>query len=75
MFGMVNTSDDFTNYPAVMNGASGLLHDVFGVDAGSHARVAIGVAGLPFDAPVEIETELKLRRRAGFGFGSCSNRS
>ena len=61
VFGMVNTSDDFTNYPAVMNGASSLLHEIFGPEAGSHARVAIGVAGLPFNAPVEIETELELR--------------
>jgi len=61
VFGMVNTSNDFINYPAVMNGASALLHDVFGAEAGAHARVAIGVAGLPFNAPVEIEAELELR--------------
>lgn len=61
LFGMANTSDDFTNYPAVMNGASKILDDVFGAEAGAHARVAIGVAGLPFIVPVEIEAELKRR--------------
>jgi enamine deaminase RidA (YjgF/YER057c/UK114 family) len=61
LFGMVNASDDFTNFPAVVNGASALLHDVFGAEVGAHARVAIGVAGLPFNAPVEIEAELTVR--------------
>ena len=61
LFGMVNASDDFTNFPAVVNGASALLHDVFGAEVGAHARVAIGGAGLPFNAPVEIEAELTVR--------------
>jgi enamine deaminase RidA (YjgF/YER057c/UK114 family) len=50
---------DFTGQPAVVNGASGLLGEVFG-DAGAHARAAIGVAVLPLDAPVEIELIVEL---------------
>jgi len=33
---------------------------VFGTEAGKHSRIAIGVGGLPFDAPVEIEAEVEL---------------
>ena len=59
--GYVNSAPTFNQYPAVMNGASDLLHAVFGPQAGAHARLALGVAGLPFDVPVEIEAELELR--------------
>ena len=52
--GFVASSPDFTGQPAVVNGASQLLGDVFG-DAGTHARSAVGVASLPLGAPVEIE--------------------
>ncbi|WP_148573741.1 RidA family protein [Nocardioides caldifontis] len=45
---------DFTGQPAVANGASELLGEVFG-DAGRHARAAVGVPVLPLDAPVEVE--------------------
>jgi enamine deaminase RidA (YjgF/YER057c/UK114 family) len=45
---------DFTGQPAVANGASGLMADVFG-PAGRHARSAVGVASLPLDSPVEVE--------------------
>src|SRR5882757_8582467 len=41
-------------HPAVINGASDLLGEIFG-NAGAHARSAIGVAALPLDAPVEVE--------------------
>jgi len=60
LFGMVNSAPGFRDYPAVINGASRLVYEVFGPDAGRHSRVAIGVAGLPFDAPVEIEAEAEL---------------
>jgi enamine deaminase RidA (YjgF/YER057c/UK114 family) len=50
----VASAPDFTDQPQVGNGASQLLHDVFG-DAGRHARSAVGVAVLPLDAPVELE--------------------
>jgi enamine deaminase RidA (YjgF/YER057c/UK114 family) len=44
----------FAGQPAVANGASELLGEVFG-DAGRHARSAVGVPVLPLDAPVEVE--------------------
>jgi len=52
--GYVACDPSFTAHPAVVNGASVLLGEVFG-DAGAHARSAVGVASLPLDAPVEIE--------------------
>ena len=52
--GFVASTPDFTGQPAVVNGASELLGEVFG-DAGQHARSAVGVASLPLDAPVEVE--------------------
>jgi enamine deaminase RidA (YjgF/YER057c/UK114 family) len=52
--GFVNAPADFTAHPGVINGASDLLVAVFG-DAGRHARTAVGVASLPFDAAVEVE--------------------
>lgn len=52
--GFVASADGFTGQPAVVNGASELLGEVFG-DAGQHARSAVGVAELPLGAPVEVE--------------------
>jgi enamine deaminase RidA (YjgF/YER057c/UK114 family) len=50
----VASTPDFTGQPAVANGVSELLGQVFG-DAGRHARSAVGVPVLPLDAPVEVE--------------------
>ena len=50
----VASDPDFTGQPAVANGASELVGEVFG-DAGIHARSAVGVPVLPLDAPVEVE--------------------
>ena len=58
VFGMVNTASGFTRAPAVINGFSDLILDLWGPDAGQHARSAIGVAELPFSLPVEIEAEI-----------------
>jgi enamine deaminase RidA (YjgF/YER057c/UK114 family) len=52
--GFVASSPDFTGQPAVVNGASNFIGEVFG-DAGAHARSAVGVAVLPLDVPVEVE--------------------
>lgn len=52
--GFVASAPGFTGQPAVVNGASELLGEVFG-EAGRHARSAVGVAELPLDAPVEVE--------------------
>ncbi|HTX94746.1 MAG TPA: RidA family protein [Mycobacterium sp.] len=52
--GFVASAPGFNGQPAVVNGASDLLAEVFG-DKGAHARSAVGVSELPLDAPVEVE--------------------
>jgi enamine deaminase RidA (YjgF/YER057c/UK114 family) len=52
--GFVASAPGFTAQPAVINGASALLGELFGA-AGAHARSAVGVAELPLSAPVEVE--------------------
>jgi len=52
--GYVNSLPSFTDQSKVMDGASDLFVDVFG-EAGRHARLAIGVAVLPYDVAVEVE--------------------
>ncbi len=54
VFGMVNVAPGFNQTPAVVDGCSDLLVDVFG-EAGRHTRTAVGLAELPFDIAVEIE--------------------
>ncbi len=51
--GMVNCSSDFTDQPAVVNGFSDLMVEVFG-ERGKHARAAVGMSSLPGDIAVEI---------------------
>ncbi len=58
--GFVASAPGFTGQPAVVNGASELLGQVFG-EAGRHARSAVGVAALPLGAPVEVEVVAALR--------------
>jgi enamine deaminase RidA (YjgF/YER057c/UK114 family) len=57
--GLVNCSPGFNKTPAVINGFSDLVLEVWG-DAGHHARSAIGASELPFDAPVEVEAIAEL---------------
>jgi enamine deaminase RidA (YjgF/YER057c/UK114 family) len=52
---MVNSTADFEQQPAVVNGCSELLAEVFGPDAGVGVRSAVGVNTLPLGAAVEIE--------------------
>ena len=52
--GFINCNPDFTDHPAVINGASDLMADVFG-EAGRHARFAVGVSSLPLGVAVEID--------------------
>jgi enamine deaminase RidA (YjgF/YER057c/UK114 family) len=52
--GFVASAPDFTGQPAVVNGASDLMVDVFG-DAGKHARFAVGANVLPLGCVVEID--------------------
>jgi enamine deaminase RidA (YjgF/YER057c/UK114 family) len=54
VFGMVNVAPGFTNTPAVIDGCSDVLIEIFG-DAGRHTRSAVGLAELPFGIAVEIE--------------------
>ena len=56
--GMVNTAPGFDRQPAVINGFSDLVLEVFGPEVGRHARSAVGMAGLPFGMAVEIEAEV-----------------
>ena len=60
VFGMVNSAPGFNRQPAVINGFSDLILEVFGPEVGAHARSAVGMAELPFDIPVEIEAEVDL---------------
>ena len=60
VFGMVNVAPGFTRMPAVINGFSDLILDLWGPVAGAHARSAIGVAALPLGIPVEIEAEVAI---------------
>lgn len=57
--GYVASAAGFNGQPEVMNGASDLFGELFG-EKGFHARTAVGVAELPFDAPVEIELAIEL---------------
>jgi enamine deaminase RidA (YjgF/YER057c/UK114 family) len=60
VFGMVNVAPGFTRTPAVINGFSDLILDLWGPDAGAHSRAAIGVAELPLGQAVEIEAEVAI---------------
>jgi hypothetical protein len=62
VFGMVNSAPGFNRQPAVINGFSDLIIEVFGPECGAHARSAVGLAELPFRIPVEIEGEVELQR-------------
>jgi enamine deaminase RidA (YjgF/YER057c/UK114 family) len=54
VLGMVNSAEGFGDQPQVINGFSDLMVEVFG-EAGKHARSAVGMAGLPGNAPLEVE--------------------
>ncbi len=54
VLGLVNATEDFTQHPAVINGFSDLIVEVFG-ERGRHARSAVGACSLPIDIAVEIE--------------------
>jgi len=60
VFGMVNSAPGFDRQPAVINGFTDLILEVFGPVRGAHARSAVGMAELPFRIPVEIEGEVEL---------------
>ncbi len=59
LLSMVNAATDFTQQPAVANGCSDLMVEVFG-DKGKHARSAVGMGSLPNNIPIEIEAIIEL---------------
>ncbi len=61
VFGMVNSDKGFHEQPAVINGASDLLVQIFGEEKGKHARSAVGMAELPLGIPVEIEMVVQVQ--------------
>lgn len=58
--GFVNSTDDFTDQPVVINGASDFLVEALG-EAGRHSRSAVGAMSLPFGVAVEIEGIFQIR--------------
>jgi enamine deaminase RidA (YjgF/YER057c/UK114 family) len=62
--GYVASDPDFHEQPAVVDGASAVLFDVFG-EAGRHTRSAIGVAALPRGGAVEIEVTVAITGDGG----------
>ncbi|TMK71944.1 MAG: RidA family protein [Actinobacteria bacterium] len=57
--GLVNCTPGFSKTPAVINGFSELILELWG-EAGQHSRSAIGAAELPFDVPVEVEAIVQI---------------
>jgi enamine deaminase RidA (YjgF/YER057c/UK114 family) len=60
LFGMVNCTPEFTTMPRVIDGASDLFYELFGPQAGCHARTAVGMASLPRGQAVEINGEFEI---------------
>src|SRR6266849_7763951 len=60
VFGMVNSAPGFNQQPAVINGFSDLIIELYGIEVGQHARSAVGMAELPLGIPVEIEAEVEI---------------
>ena len=60
VFGMVNSAPGFHVQPAVINGFSDLILELWGPERGRHARSAVGLVELPFRIPVEIEAEVEI---------------
>ena len=56
----VNSAPGFTDQPQVANGASQMLHELFG-SAGRHARLAVGVSELPLNAAVELAMIVEIK--------------
>jgi enamine deaminase RidA (YjgF/YER057c/UK114 family) len=61
LFGMVNCTADFPDMPAVIDGASDLMLELFGPEYGCHARSAVGQVNLPRGQPVEINGEFEVK--------------
>eukprot|EP00543_Licmophora_paradoxa_P008324 CAMPEP_0202458170 /NCGR_PEP_ID=MMETSP1360-20130828/22587_1 /ASSEMBLY_ACC=CAM_ASM_000848 /TAXON_ID=515479 /ORGANISM="Licmophora paradoxa, Strain CCMP2313" /LENGTH=181 /DNA_ID=CAMNT_0049078587 /DNA_START=8 /DNA_END=556 /DNA_ORIENTATION=- len=59
--GFVSCADDFTQQPAVINGASDLFGEVFGPEIGLHARSAVGTNALPLNIATEVECIVEIK--------------
>jgi len=68
LVGFVNSENDFTDQPKVINGASDVMIEVFG-EAGKHARSALGVNTLPFGSTTEVEAIFEVEVESAFGPG------
>lgn len=60
ILGFVNSAPGFTQQPAVLNGCSDLIIQIYGEARGLHARSAVGMAELPFNIPIEIEAIVEI---------------
>ena len=60
VYGNINADPGYAQTTLVPNPASELLVDLYGPEAGAHARTAIGMAGLPLDLPVILAAEVEL---------------
>ena len=61
VLGMVNSTAEFRDHPAIINGCSELFRDVFGEEHGLGARSAVGMGSLPGNISVEIEAIFEIR--------------
>jgi enamine deaminase RidA (YjgF/YER057c/UK114 family) len=61
LLGMVNCAEGFYNTPGVIHGATDLLLELFGPEAGWHARSAVGLYQLPGNCAVEIELIVEVK--------------
>lgn len=61
LLGMVNAAPDFVAHPQVVDGCSELFIEIFGAQAGAHARSAVGMVSLPGNITVEIEAVVAVK--------------
>ncbi|MEO2201830.1 MAG: RidA family protein, partial [Nitrosopumilus sp.] len=57
--GFVNSSQEFTQHPKVINAASDLIFEIFG-EKGKHSRIAVGVTSLPLGSMTEIDAIVEI---------------
>ncbi|WP_268543225.1 RidA family protein [Candidatus Nitrosotenuis cloacae] len=57
--GFVNSAQDFTEHPKIINAASDLFFEIFG-ENGKHSRIAVGVSSLPLNSTVEIDMTVEI---------------
>lgn len=58
--GFVNCTEDFSEHPKIINGASDFLFEVFG-EKGKHSRIAVGVSSLPLNSTTEIDMIVEIQ--------------